>query len=466
MVEKYNGHAGSMATTKVNGMERQDTVFNFTIPEGASLNAEEHTQGFPFEVFNDLPEVLRHACLEVLKEQPEREAFLVGALGVISGILPNIQGFYDNGPTGPNIYVYVLASYGTGKGFLKFARELARPIHQQKRKKAAEALEEYQIELEASKNGKGQPIKKPGNFMLFLPANNSKTGFYQLLHENGGKGILFETEADTLAEALTADYGNFSAILRGGFQGEDTTLFRRTEQEYREIESPAFSVVLSSTFDQLLKLIPSIQNGLYSRFLFYHLQGSRKFRNVFNREKEIYPAYFAKLGQKFLEIYNYLEALPEPLNFRLQPQQEAQFVTQFDEWKEELGEFTGTDLDGMVNRLGLITFRIAMQFTVLRGFENGYLEETLVCSETDFQNALRIVSILRKNAIDIYYQLPRPKVSKEASELERELLSKAEQVSICRQMQGQGLSYAEIAEKVLGDAKKKGTVFKWLNRTI
>ena len=120
----------------------------------------------------------------------------------------------------------------------------------------------------------------------------------------------------------------------------------------------------------------------------------------------------------------------------------------------------------MVNRLGLITFRIAMQFTVLRGFENGYLEETLVCSETDFQNALRIVSILRKNAIDIYYQLPRPKVSKEASELERELLSKAEQVSICRQMQGQGLSYAEIAEKVLGDAKKKGTVFKWLNRTI
>lgn len=442
----------------------KDTVFNFTIPDGASLNdAEEKASGFPPEVYENLPDLLRQPCLEVLKDQNEREVFLVGALGVISGILPNIHAFYDQGFTGPNLFVYVLAPYGTGKGALKFARELARPIHEQKRKQAAAALEEYQIELEAKDGAKPN---RPPNLMLFLPANNSKTGLLQLLHENRGKGILFETEGDSLADALATDYGNFSDLLRKGFHGESTTFYRRTEQEYREIENPAFSVVLSSTFDQLLRLVPSVQNGLYSRFLFYQLQGSPEFRNVFDREKEVYPEYFAGLGQKFLEIYNYLEVLPEPLQFRLQPWQEAHFVALFDGWKHELSEFTGPELDGMVNRLGLITFRIAMQLATLRAFEDGYLEDTLLCSETDFQNALRVVSTLRKNAIDIYYQLPRPKVSREASELEKELLSKADQVALCRQMQAQGLSYSEMAEKVLGDGKKKGTIFKWLNRAV
>ncbi|MCB0565399.1 MAG: DUF3987 domain-containing protein [Phaeodactylibacter sp.] len=465
MVEINNGHAGSMANLNGKGMHHEDKAFNFTIPEGTSLNDTEEAPGFPQEVYNSLPKLLRQACLEVLKEEAEREAFLVGALGVVSGILPNIQGFYDQDFTGPNLYVYILATYGTGKGFLKFAKELAKPIHQQKRERAAQALEEYQIELEESKNGKGQaPPPRPGNFMLFLPANNSKTGLLQLLHENLGKGILFETETDTLADALATDYGNFSDLLRKAFHGETTTFYRRTEQEYREIEKPAFSVVLSSTFDQLIKLIPTIQNGLYSRFLFYQLQGSREFRNVFNREKEVYPEYFAKLGQEFLKIHDELEALPEPLQFRLQPHQEAQFVTLFDEWKHELGEITGADLDGMVNRLGLITFRIAMQFTALRAFENGSLEDTLVCDEIDFQNALRIVATLRKNAIDIYYKLPRPKANKEASELEKEFMGKAEQVALCRQMKTQGLTYAEIAEAVLNDPKKKSKVFYWLNK--
>lgn len=97
----------------------QDTKIKVEIPEGASLNEEEQPQGFPEEVFSRLPEPLREACLEVLTEPQEREAFLVGALGVLSGILPKVQGFYDASFTGPNLYCYVLAAYGTGKGFLK-----------------------------------------------------------------------------------------------------------------------------------------------------------------------------------------------------------------------------------------------------------------------------------------------------------------------------------------------------------
>ena len=46
-----------------------------------------------------------------------------------------------------------------------------------------------------------KPIK-PLEKMLIIPANNSATGVFQLLSENEGSGLLFETEGDTLACAF------------------------------------------------------------------------------------------------------------------------------------------------------------------------------------------------------------------------------------------------------------------------
>ena len=107
------------------------------IPKGASLEEppqpEAKTgQGFPDAVFNDLPDVLRNAC-EVLTEQTEKEVFLVGAFAVISGILPNVRGFYDGGYTCPNLFAYIIGQYGTGKGGLKLAYKIAQPIHSKRR---------------------------------------------------------------------------------------------------------------------------------------------------------------------------------------------------------------------------------------------------------------------------------------------------------------------------------------------
>jgi len=318
-------------------------------------------------------------------------------------------------------------------------------------------------EWQAMGEGGGQQPARPPNKMLFLPANNSKSGFLQLLHENKCRGILFETEGDTLAETLATDYGNFSDVLRKSFHHEESTFFRRGEQEYRPLEEPALSVVLSSTFDQMLRLIPTIQNGLFSRFLFYELPGNRQFRNVFDQRKQVYPEYFAQLGEHFLDLYNNLESREEPIAFSLHPNQQAEFVHRFGEWKDELGEFVGADLDGVVHRLGLISFRIAMIFSTLRAFGSGTLSDSLSCEQVDFANALTLVSALRKNAINIYYRLPRPNQPKEASEYERELVGKADKIATCRLLQAQGLTYAEIAKNVLGDERKKATVWKWLN---
>ena len=58
--------------------------------------------------------------------------FLIGALGVISGLLPNVKGNYSGKWISPNLYVYVLAGYGGGKGGLDFARDLGKQIQESK----------------------------------------------------------------------------------------------------------------------------------------------------------------------------------------------------------------------------------------------------------------------------------------------------------------------------------------------
>lgn len=53
---------------------------------------------------------------------------------------------------------------------------------------------------------------------------------YQALSDNHGWGVIFETEADTLTQALKTDYGDYSDGLRKAYHHEPitTTAARRT----------------------------------------------------------------------------------------------------------------------------------------------------------------------------------------------------------------------------------------------
>ncbi|MCB9341957.1 MAG: DUF3987 domain-containing protein [Lewinellaceae bacterium] len=435
---------------------------------GQTVGGISETKHFDKAIFDNLPDVLRFGC-QILTDASEMEVFLVGALGVVSGILPNVQGFYDGKYICPNLFVYILAKYGTGKGSLHFSRLLALPVHRQKSdlNKDAKAIYEaeklqYEQELKQFRKQKGgtatppEPPAEPPAQMLFLPANNSKTGIFELLAGNGGKGIIFETEGDTLADAFKQDYGNFSDGCRKAFQHEPISYYRRTGREHVEIESPCLSLVLSSTYDQLLNLIPTIENGLFSRFLFYELDAAPDFRNVFDARKTTYPESFAELGNLFQTIHSNLEELTAPVTVTLTEKQQAKFLQTFQEWKAEIREYVSEDLEGTVNRLGLICFRVAMIFTVLRHFEgNRQFSDVLTCEDVDFENALRIIAILKRQAVGVFYRMPPSKSGQRKKEPKDENLKQK-----AKELRAKGMSYGDIEKEL---RQSKGKVYYWLN---
>lgn len=81
-------------------------------------------------------------------------------------------------------------------------------------------LEMMEYNEKKGKDASAEKPNKPPEKMLFIPANNSTTGVFQLLFDNEGRGLMFETEGDTLAQAFKTDYGNYSDGFRKAFHHE------------------------------------------------------------------------------------------------------------------------------------------------------------------------------------------------------------------------------------------------------
>ena len=124
------------------------------------------------------------------------------------------------------------------------------------------------------------------------------------LEFNDGMGCICETEADALTNALKQEWGGFSNIIRKGFQAEIISQSRKTNLEYTEIKEPKFSLALTGTPNQLDLLMTSVQDGLFSRVLFYSFNAAPIWKTTYTSgisrsNKEIFEEYSAELCDKF-----------------------------------------------------------------------------------------------------------------------------------------------------------------------
>ena len=362
---------------------------------------------FSQDVKDTLPGFLRK-IVDMSTSPEEADLLILGAITVFSSSLPNVYGNYDGREVYPNLFLFIAAQASAGKGKLSLCRHLVQPIHDNLRLQYLADMEEYKHllnEYTLDKNNHQQP-QEPILKTLFIPANSSATSVYQMLNDNGGQGLLFETEGDTLAIAFKSDYGNYSDGFRKAFHHEMISYMRRKDREYVEISKPRLSTLLSGTPRQILSLVPDTENGLFSRFIFYYMNTRIEWKSVFASKEQTLDNAFVALGHDFHNLYKYLLLLEQPVRFAFSPKQEEQFNQFFEQTQDECSSIFGFEIVASIRRFGLITFRLAMIMTILAVNDGTGLYPLMVCTDDIFNSAMTIIKTLLKHTLKVFEILP------------------------------------------------------------
>jgi hypothetical protein len=357
----------------------------------------------PEYIYDALPETLRDAC-NVFSGR-KRDVFLTSALSVISGGLHNVYGLYDKEKVFPNLYSFVIAPPASGKGSMKFAKQLGDCFHDLLFNQSKDELKEYKkvkrlFDRKLKKAKTDEQLEaliepeKPKSSMFFIPADTSSAMMIKHLEDNDGIGCICETEADTLTNTLKQDWGSYSDVLRKRFHAEIISKSRMTDLDYSEIKEPKFSVAITGTPNQLDALITSIQDGLFSRFIFYSFSTKQKWRSTYTEDitvsnNDIFKGFSADLCDKFRSNNNQ--------KFVMTRKQGMQLDEVFSEALGHNSILYNDDVSGIIYRLGLMTFKIAMTLAALRSDE-----PEITCSDLEFKTSLDLVEkVYLRHSIDI-----------------------------------------------------------------
>ena len=377
----------------------------------------------PEYIYEALPKTLRDAC-NVFNGR-KRDVFLTSALSVISGGLHNVYGLYDKERVFPNLYSFVIAPPASGKGSMKFAKQLGDCFHDLLFSQSKEELKEYKkvkrlFDRKLKKAKTDEQIEaliepeKPKSSMFFIPADTSSAMMIKHLEDNDGMGCICETEADTLTNTLKQDWGSYSDVLRKGFHGESISKSRMTDLDYSEIKEPKFSVAITGTPNQLDALITSIQDGLFSRFIFYSFSAKQKWRSTYTEgitvsNNDIFKGFSADLCDKFRS--NNIQ------KFVMTRKQGMQLDEVFSEALGHNSILYSDDVSGIIYRLGLMTFKIAMTLAALRSDD-----PEITCSDLEFKTSLDLVEkVYLRHSIDILNKINKD--SKRLNKTQNELLN-------------------------------------------
>ena len=394
-----------------------------SVSQGKSEGMREVRESFS-DTFSDkidagaYPELLRRAA-DTQESLEDKDKITLGSLVTVSGAMPGVQGIYGGKRLAPPLYLIFGAPSGTAeKGMINDCRQWLMPIEYAMRHEYEQAQAEYEEEkarFEAMKPKERAQQKKPvepTRQTVFIPANSSATAVYQELADNGGMSVFFETEADTLTQALQQDYGNYSDGLRKAFHHETICYSRRTEKEYVYVDKPKLAVLLTCTPGQIPLLLPSgnVENGLANRFVYYLMRGFHGWKDPWASQDEPLEDRLYAIGKDYQKLYlQLLKRKNSPLEFTLTQEQRAEFNAFFAPLYHDQIKLYGESIDAFVFRLGVTTFRLAMVLTVLRCFEHpedlAAEQKVLVCRNEDFQTAKTIANTLINHTAYVYDNL-------------------------------------------------------------
>ena len=302
-----------------------------------------------------LPESVQQ-MLSLASTPEEQDIILMATLAAASACVPNL--YFTYGPTGKKYYAnlqcFILAAAASGKGIANQALEMIRVIDEQ--------------------------------HPLLIAGDSTLAAFYKALEEQNGVGYLHESEGSVITDIWKTSTANYNTTLRKAAEHEPIS--RNRVKGASEIKNPRLSMLLTGTFGQYKALVPSVENGYFSRLLTVVIKGTNPFDKRYVSSKGGQSAVPRIIGQKLLRTYEALMNAGE----REWSLTDAQ--------KERLGEHLETEYGTLIGLLGdnfhSAVIRMAVQIeriamvlsaTRLEPSVISHQYSAFLCSDADYQTA-------------------------------------------------------------------------------
>ena len=280
----------------------------------ANLRIVEHLD------MQNLPKMLQD-MLSLATTPEEQDILLMATLTGASACVPNL--FFRYGPSGKryyaNLQAFILAASASGKGIANQALEMVRVVD----------------------------AKHP----MLIAGDSTLAAWYMSLEEQGGRGYMHESEGSVITDIWKTGIANYNTALRKAAEHE--AISRNRCYGSSEIKCPKLSMLLTGTFNQYRALVPSAENGYFSRLLALVIRETHPFDKRYvsaTGEQSVVPK---QVGRGLLRVYEQLM------------QQGEREWSLTDEQKTRLGEHLETEYATLISLLGdnfhSVVVRMAIQ---------------------------------------------------------------------------------------------------------
>ncbi len=254
-----------------------------------------------------LPESVQQ-MLSLASTPEEQDILLMATLAAASACVPNL--YFTYGSTGKKYYAnlqcFILAAAASGKGIANQALEMLRVIDEQ--------------------------------YPMLIAGDSTLPAWYKALEEQGGCGYMHESEGSVITDIWRTAAANYNTALRKAAEHE--AISRNRVKGASEIKNPRLSMLLTGTFGQYKVLVPSVENGYFSRLLTVVIRGTNPFDKRYVCSKGGQSAIPTIVGQRLLRTYE-----------RLMSGGEREWSLT-DAQKERLGEHLETEYGTLIGLLG------------------------------------------------------------------------------------------------------------------
>ncbi len=301
----------------------------------------------PFINKKSLPAPLQQMLKLAVTEQ-EQDILLMATLTAASACLPNL--YFRYGATGKRYYAnmqaFILAASASGKGIANQALEMVRVVD-----------EEYP---------------------MLIPGDSTLPAWFKRLAEQNGRGYMHESEGSVITDIWHSSAANYNTALRKAAEHEPISRNRCAEE--LEIRRPQVSMLLTGTFNQYHALVPSVENGYFSRLLTLVERGSNAFDKRYVEADGGKSPVPVKVGKQLLRLYKQLMAMPREQEWSLTAEQKSRLGTHLQAEYPTLMHLLGENFHSVVIRMAIHIERIALVLSALRG-------NLSTCDDVDYETA-------------------------------------------------------------------------------